>query len=713
MRTHLGLLLHMHQPLYVDPLTGRAEMPWVRLHAGRGYLDVAEVLARHPAIGLTVNFVPSLVEQLELCAAGKVVDGYEALARQGSWSEEERSFLLGRFFSVHWGRSLEGRPRYRELLDKRGRKVQPEQLGERARAFSDGELRDLTVLFHLAWLGFAIRRRDPHARVLAELEKKGRGYDAGDLEAVLEAGRAACRAVLPAWRALAAAGKVELSASPYYHPIVPLLVDSDAARRAMPSAALPERFAFAADAREQIALGRDAHAKAFGGAPRGMWPPEGSVSPEAVACYRDEKIGWLATDEGNLFRSLGDGARGALYRPWRWDGVDLVFRDRDLSDRIGFSYAFGDPAAGARDLLGRVRAAGAQAASGSEPPLVTVALDGENPWEAYQGSGEPFLEALFDGIERADDLAACSIGDHLEAHPSRGALPRLHSGSWIDSDFHIWIGDPVKNRGWELLGEARRRLAKAEAEGLDGAKRDAARRHLLAAEGSDWFWWFGEPFNSAEDPLFDRLFRSHLQAAWSALGDTPPRVLERPVDGGYAAQAVHAPRGLIRPTIDGRVSSYFEWIDAGRYEVPRGAAMAEGPLVSALHFGCNGEALFLRLDPADGAGARLAALTVEVDVVAGGAERALVADPGASGFVVARAGGAPGAVELAVAGRIARGGIVEIELPFAALGAGPGTGLELAVRLREGEVVIARLPRDETIAIAVPDRSFAADHWSV
>jgi alpha-amylase/alpha-mannosidase (GH57 family) len=711
--THVAFLLHMHQPLYVDPERGQALMPWTRLHGARGYLDVARLLDEYGAVAMTINMVPSLVEQLEAVVGGARDTWLDVASRPtGAWTPEERRFLLERFFSVEWSRHVESRPRYRELLEKRGRRIEEVDLAARARTFSDGELRDLTVLFHLAWLGFTAREGNA---TVAALEAKGRDYSDGDLAAVVGVGLAACARVLPLYRKLAARGQVELSSSPYYHPIVPLLCDTDAARRAQHLLPLPDRFAFPGDARRQIALGRDAHARTFGAAPAGMWPPEGSISPEAVAAYHDEGIAWLASDEGNLWRSLPEGSsRGALYRPYRFEGVDLVFRDREISDRVGFSYAHGDGAAGAADLLARARAGGdAARAAGEGEPLVAVILDGENPWEAYPGSGEPFLRALFEALSRGDGgVRPSAIGHYLRDHPAPAPLARLHSGSWIDSDFHIWIGDPVKNRAWNLLGRARRRLERATAERhVDEAARERALGHLLAAEGSDWFWWFGEPFHTSEKALFDQLFRSHLAAASTALGEPPPEELFEPVASAGARPAVRPPRAFLCPTVDGRVGSYYEWIDAGRYEVPRGAAMAEAPLAAVLHFGFDARTLYLRVDPAEGARARLCAAEVALRLRAPARELALHARPGERSFTVVPPEDGAAAATVGSVGQLACADILEIAIPFAAVPARAGERLELELRLLDSGVTLGRYPRDGFLELVVPDAEFEAAHW--
>jgi alpha-amylase/alpha-mannosidase (GH57 family) len=712
MNAHVAFLLHMHQPAYVDPLTGRAELPWVRLHGARAYLDVARLLDEHEGMRLTVNFVPSLVAQLEAVVAG-ARDGWLEIAVKPAqaWTPEDRQFLVERLFSLHWGRSVEPRPRYRELLEKRGRELRRAELPARAAAFSDGELRDLTVLFYLSWIGFAAREGDAE---LAALEHKGRGFDEADLALVLARQQAACARVLPLYRKLAARGQVELSASPYYHPILPLVIDSNCARRAQPALPLPERFAFPDDARQQIQRGIEAHARAFGAPPAGMWPSEGSVSPEAVNAYGAAGLRWLATDEGNLWRSLAlsgtPHGRGDLYRAWRHGGVDLVFRDREISDRIGFAYAHGDSAAGAADLLARVAAC---AESSTAPPgeaLVSVFLDGENPWEAYPGSGEPFLRALWSALASHPTVRPVTINEHLATARERLSLPQLHSGSWIDSDFHIWIGDPVKNRAWELLGQARRRFEHARA---DGGRVAAALDHLLAAEGSDWFWWFGEPFHSAEDAIFDRLFRAHLAAVYAALGEPPPASLSQPVAAGptepRAAGASHPPFAFIQPRIVAapRPPPFYEWHGAGRYEVPRGAAMADSPLIETIRYGFDRAYLYLRLEP--GRAAELDGATVEVEISVAARHLRVVAN--ASGWRLSEAadgtwrdlgGGGPAAFH--------RG--LELAITFARLGAVPRDRMTIAFLLRRGDVALARYPADGAIAFSVPDDAFESENWS-
>ncbi len=505
------------------------------------------------------------------------------------------------------------------------------------------------------------------------------------------------------------------------------MIDSEHAARARSDLPRPTRFAFPADAALQIELGRASHARTFGALPQGMWPPEGSISPEAVAAYARAGVRWLATDEGNLWRGRAASgqayAQGELYRAHRHGEVDLVFRDRELSDRIGFSYMHGDADAGAADLIGRAAdAAQRSAAPGGDPALIGVFLDGENPWESYAGSGEPFLRALFGRLSTHPTLRGVTISEHLAEAKGRGELPKLHSGSWIDSDFHIWIGDPVKNRAWELLGAARRRIEERYAQG-DTERAALAQERILAAEGSDWFWWFGGPFSSAEDPIFDRLFRAHLEAVYRALGEPPPPALSFPVDGQAAGGApatpsVEPPSAMIRPAIGDEPGQrgYFAWTGAGRLEVPRGAAMAELPLLERIRFGYDRERLSLQLQGNAARAEALESAELELELSSGtrcfrlrlGAAAPWRLDEAEGEVWIDRGEGRP------AERRSSPSPIIELGIPWSRLGLGPSAELALVVRLVRGALVLARYPAEgAALTLKVPDDDFEADHWSV
>jgi alpha-amylase/alpha-mannosidase (GH57 family) len=512
--TDLVFLWHMHQPRYAHPKTGRIVVPWVRLHACSGYLDMARMFERHPEIRATVNFVPSLVEQIEEMLAG-ARDDLEKLTERATdtLDKDEQKALIARSFSVSQ-RAIQTRPRFVSLLEKRNSK-QP---------FNIPDLRDLSCLFALGWFGFAAHEDDPE---IGKLDRKGHDYTEEDKAYLLAAIRRAAGNVLPAWRALIARDQVEVSTSPYYHPIVPLLLDTDIARRSLPHDPLPPRFSTPDDAREQILRAKRAHERAFGHKARGMWPPEGSLSSEAVELYQNCGVEWLCGDVHTLGRSLAQPEHNPHTRLLSHKGVAIGFRDQDISDRIGFRYAHMPESAAVDDFVGAVKHL-----AGNDG-VAFVFLDGENPWETYSHRGEPFLETLYQRLtieKNAGRLATRTMSDVVQSRGPGTPLPDLFPGSWISAAYRIWIGDAAKNRAWAALRAAHERFSAIKSvRGPSDRGVLKAREHLLVAEGSDWFWWFGEPNSSAEDPLYDELFRGHLREAYVALGETPPDDLDTPI----------------------------------------------------------------------------------------------------------------------------------------------------------------------------------------
>jgi hypothetical protein len=339
-----------------------------------------------------------------------------------------------------------------------------------------------------------------------------------------------------------------------------------------------------------------------------------------------------------------------------------------------------------------------------------LCLDGENAWESYPGRGEAFLDALYARLERegaTGRLCARTFGEATAAAAQSGAVRELrvlHSGSWIDADFHIWIGDPVKNRAWTLLGAARERLAQAERLRPGDVHVEQARRLLLAAEGSDWFWWFGEPFSSTEDALFDELFRAHLRAAYRALGEVVPGVLNEPIDHGLAEVRPGTPTALVTPRMDGK-RSYFEWQGAARIEMAPGQVMAgAAPAVSAVLVGFDMEHLYLCLDPARGERRRVAAAHMSLHVRVGDRDHTLRITLGAP----------DGGGELrALGGRIGAADVVELALPFAALGARPRDEVRVWMSIDFAGVPIQRLPAGGALAVTVPWEGWGDEHWTV
>jgi alpha-amylase/alpha-mannosidase (GH57 family) len=705
----LVLLWHHHQPDYRDPRDGRSRLPWVRLHATKDYLDMARRLTRFPGVRVTFNFVSSLIDQLDAAAAGGADELFDLLARPvAELDPEERREMLWRcVMAPPWSR--ERWPSYARLL---GRLAGCARADIDPGAWSEADLLQLQCGFLLAWLDPDLHDEPEARRATDALEAPEESHR----DALLTLHSRLVGEVLPAYRAGLERGQFEISHTAYYHPILPLLVANDCARRALPGLSLPGvPLRAEADASAQITRAIERHMRAFGVRPAGMWPSEGSVSPEIVEIASHAGVRWMASDEAVLERSLGRPPGDDLYRPWRLAGVEsttLFFRDRTLSDQIGFVYAHLPADVAVADFVGRLREIADRHAD-RDTPVVAVILDGENCWEHYESDGGPFLDAFYAALESELWIRTRTPSEFLEA-PGFGTLDHLHTGSWIDADFHIWIGHPEKNRAWELLAATRERLVRA---GADPVTHPHAWEALYAAEGSDWFWWLGEDHVTSEKPLFDQLMRLHLMAAHERAGLDVPGALHEPIVRGEAGAGVLRPMGLVRPTIDGRRTHYYEWDGAGREPLGAGGgAMHHGRgLARELLYGFDLTSLYLRLDfPSDVLPG--GELDLHVDVLAPRptefrvrglerGERAVVGAAAGTDFETP-------SFEAVAGARAWAERVVEVALPFTALDAAPGDTVAFIVRLVRGGRTLEVIPPGRAVRFQVPDGSFEEALWS-
>ena len=389
----------------------------------------------------------------------------------------------------------------------------------------------------------------------------------------------------------------------------------------MPAVVLPQNLGgYPDDAIEQIRAAVAYHEKLFGQKPCGMWPSEGSVCQEMISAVAEADIQWMAADEEILSRSTDNwvsrDANGfmrnpeMLYRPWRAEhqgkSVQMIFRDHAMSDQIGFHYQRATAEQAAGDFIAKLEAirSATSGKTGHRPTLVSIVLDGENCWEYYPNSGLDFLRTLYRRVAVHPKIRPVRVNDYLRAHPATDRLGHLFPGSWIQHNFGVWIGNHECNLAWDELHRTRQFLLHAARQAKHTPEQLArAWQELYIAEGSDWFWWFGDEHSSAQDVLFDRLFRKHLQNVYALLGEEPPADLARPISQGPKHPRLHTePTGLLQVRINGR-RSYFEWINAGHY-VCQGArgtmAMAHDGLVCELYFGFDPQRLLLRLDARGG-----------------------------------------------------------------------------------------------------------------
>ncbi|HPQ71444.1 MAG TPA: glycoside hydrolase family 57 protein [bacterium] len=717
----VALLWHMHQPYYLDDLSGETSLPWVRLHATKAYADMNAVLARHPQMACTINVVPSLLAQLKAYEQDeRLSDTFLNLSRiyPEDLEPDEKAFIVRYFFMSNWDTMVRRHPGYAALLQRRGVPGDPAAVDKAVHRFSRQDLRDLQVWFNLSWFGFNAQRDERIAPLLA----KGGSFTEAEKSLVLDVQAEVLAGVIPGWKRLLDAGRVEISTSPFYHPILPILVGSDVVRRSMPYVMLPGDFSFRDDARAQIQRGVDYYRETFGRAPVGVWPSEGSVCPEVVPLFAEAGLKWMATDEGILARSLPEFSRERdLYRPYRMAvneaEVSVFFRDRYLSDLIGFTYSKNPPEIALADFvrhLDRIR----QVTPGG---TVSIVLDGENPWEYYADGGEGFLNGLFRILVEDERFEPVSMRQAVEEQPPQRTLNKLHSGSWINANYGIWIGGPEENQAWTLVQRTHNALKMARQAGRhDPAALDAAEEQLFQAEGSDWFWWYDDDFNSENDAEFDNLFRGKLKNVFRLLGDRVPAYLDEPIHRERDSQLVVQPLSLISPQLDGRVTHFYEWKDAGFIDLAkvRGSMHLSKNILHKLYFGFDQQNLYLRLDPSDECLAYGENGLRVVIQLQGQVERQ-VSFPFALGDAELREYELLAPDDLSRWETVAQhdgvrvGEIAEVAVPFKLLDVSPGQPLWFVIYLMKGEVEEDRFPKNGRVMIYVPDENYDSINWSV
>ena len=585
----------MHQPFYKDLDSGEYKLPWTRMHALKDYYGMAHILEEFPNVKQTFNLVPSMMAQVEEYASGEARDPFLAVALKPAeaLNAEEIEFLLRHSFYSDPAHMIYRYPRYGELFDARNAQ---KSAGGR-NLFSVQELRDLQMWSQLAWFDEVFQESDREVR---DWIVRGRNFTLEEQRRMGEKQREIIGLVLPTYAKLAATGQIEISTTPYYHPILPLLCDSNIASVAHPNVPLPPRFRYPGDARRQLELAREYVKQHFGVAPVGLWPSEGSVSDEVFTLASDLGFEWTATDSGVLDRTLQRAvAVEGLYRPYQWRqagrSLTVMFRDHFMSDLIGFVYSRMEAAHAAADFLHRIRQNCAGILAANRDALVPIILDGENAWEYYDRNGRPFLRELYRRISEDGGMRAVTASDAFRLNAPE-PLDHIFPGSWINANFDIWIGAEEDNQAWTQLLRARSTYDTTT--GVPEERRRMAFEELMIAEGSDWCWWYGPEHDSVNRVEFDQLYRSHLANVYRFLNLAPPEELSRPILKIATPDVRIQPAGPIRPIIDGEVTSYFEWLGAGEYHVDERSGAMHGKkfLVKEVFFGSDGTHLYVRLD---------------------------------------------------------------------------------------------------------------------
>ncbi len=609
---YVAFIWHQHQPLYKSRLAGEYRLPWVRLHGTKDYLDLVLLLEKYPKLHQTVNLVPSLILQIEDYVYNNALDPYLKLALTPveilTYSQKE--FIVQHFFDANHRTLIDPNPRYAQLYLQRQEKGKEWCLEN----WKNNDYADLLAWHNLAWFD-PMFWDDPE---ISTWLKQGKNFTLADRQRIYSKQKEIMSRIIPQHRKMQENGQLEVTTTPYTHPILPLLADSNCGNIAVPEMILPKnRFQWSEDIPRHLQKSWSLYLQRFGTPPRGLWPSEQAISPEILPHIAQQGFKWICSDEAVLGWTLKhffhrDHAGNVyepelLYRPYLLEtphgNLSIVFRDHRLSDLIGFTYGNMKPEEAATDLIGHLESISRTLSNRQDsesttlelPWLVTIALDGENCWEHYDQDGKPFLEALYQKLSDHTDIKLVTVSEYLDKFPANVPLPseRLHTGSWVDGNLTTWVGDSAKNRAWDLLSDARKILA--EHPEATPENNPEAWEALYAAEGSDWFWWFGEGHTSNQDAMFDQLFREHLMAIYQSLNLPIPNVLKQYVEV-HEARGDHLPQGFIHPMIDG-MGDEQDWDLAGRIEIggARGT-MHRSSEIQRLWYGVDHLNFYLRLD---------------------------------------------------------------------------------------------------------------------
>lgn len=592
---------HMHQPNYQINSESDYLMPWVRLHAIKDYLDMLLIMEKYPRLKLNFNLVPALIDSILDYAEKGFEDVYSRLTSTAveELSDEDKIFILNNFFDANYETMISHHQPYQKLYEKRY-SSNIAQISD----FTNQEYADIMAWFNLSWFDAIYSEKFPNLQKLAD---KGEGFTLEDRLEILDYQRQIMKMIIPTYKEYLENGRIEITTSPYYHPILPILADIKCAYRNIHNPEdLPANLKMAKDAKLQTKLALDRIEEIFGKRPKGLWPPEHCVSAKTFEMIKSLGIEWTISDEGILANSINFNFvrdfKGYLEDPYfllktyeyktQNSNLNVIFREPTIANLINFDYPNMEAKKAANDLYDRIKVIQNKIlTSPDNEHLLTIALDGENPWENYVDDGAGFLNEVYSLIENDKTLETVLISDYIENDKNKKQLQKIYSGSWINRNFQLWIGEPTKNKAWNCLKQVRDDFSdfverNPEHEGIDLAKRE-----IFIAEGSDWFWWFGEPNNSSQDHIFDYLFRERLKNVYRFLELEPPQYLDNSLI--LASSSIY-PTTTITPVMDGQDKIDDEWLNAGFVAMPNNMDMQNSKVFEKIRFGFDESNLYLR-----------------------------------------------------------------------------------------------------------------------
>ena len=532
----LVIAWHMHQPEYRDLQTGEFKLPWTYLHVIKDYVDMVAHLEAAPEARVVVNFAPILLEQIEEYA--RQVTDYShnktlftdqllaALVDDATIFKTPHSPLkiIKDCLKANEERQVGRYPQFKHLVKTANLLIEKEIVQYVNVQF----IADLLMWYHLAWLGETVKLNDSRAhRLLA----KGSDYTMADRLEMLDIIADQLANVLERYKRLAEKGQIELSVTPYAHPIMPLLLDIKTTHEAMPHAPLPELISYPnGEARVlwHLEKGVETFKRFFGFAPKGCWPSEGSVSEDTVRILDEFGFDWVASGGSvlsNSFICTENTRPESTYHPFQLKKNDIrcFFRDDGLSDLIGFQYSKWHADDAVSDLINHLE----HIADRDIPDaVVSIIMDGENAWEHFPENGIYFLSALYRRLSNHPRIQMTTFSECVKQNVATKPLKKLVAGSWVYGTFSTWIGDTDKNRGWDMLGAAKKMFDHVMAtKELDDELREKADLQLAVCEGSDWFWWFGDYNPNDAVSSFEKQFRLNLTNLYYLLDEKPPAYL--------------------------------------------------------------------------------------------------------------------------------------------------------------------------------------------
>lgn len=604
----VAFVWHFHQPNYQTQPNGIRLMPWARLHAIKDYLDMLLILDKFPNLKLNFSIVPALIDTIEDYAYN---DGHDihsklTITPTDELTDDDKLYILNYFFDANYENIISKNPRYNELYNKR---YSDSEVG--INDFSLQEYADIMMLFNLVWFDPIWKKVFPELR---EFEEKGANYNLEDRKRLIELNRKIIKQIIPTFKKYQDDGRIEILTSPYNHPILPILINPKDLKTPFLKHQLPDcKISLIVDVKEQVKMAFEKIKKTFEKEPQGIWPSEHCISQKTLDVLANLGVKWVISDESVLSNSLKKefvrDFRGCyedpydvcslyLYKTKQNKEINLIFRDSMIPNLISFEYPHHDSILCANDLFDRIKTVHDKLKNSPDKKhILTIAMDGENSWESYPEDGSIFLERLYSLINNDKNIKTVLISNFINQNKNvEKPLKKVTSGSWVNQEFQLWIAEPTKNLAWQYLVQTRNDLKEAEKSGrLTKEQIKNAISEIYIAEGSDWFWWYGEPNNSGQDHIFDFMFREHLKNVYTIMERPIPSYLEMPLMS-YMGKPLRTPKRQITPLINGMAKDNDEWLYAGCIDIPDGPVIQENKILNRIYFGTDKDNLYIRFD---------------------------------------------------------------------------------------------------------------------